>query len=54
MVLEEAHKSKFLIHPGATKLNIDLKLSQLWPYMNRDIASFVEWCLTCRKVKAEH
>ena len=53
-ILEEAHKSKFFIHPGATKMYRDLRLSYWWPCMKREIAWFVERCLTCRKVKAEH
>lgn len=53
-ILEEAHKSKFSIHPGATKMYRDLRLSYWWPYMKREIVWFVERWLTCRKVKAEH
>ena len=37
-VLEEAQKSKFLIHPGATTMYRDLILSYRWPYMKRDVA----------------
>ncbi|XP_052622433.1 uncharacterized protein LOC128127784, partial [Lactuca sativa] len=51
---EEAHKSKFSIHPGATKMYLDLRKEYWWPCMKRDVAWFVERCLTCRKVKAEH
>ena len=32
----------------------DLRLSYWRPNMKREIVWFVEWCLTCRKVKAEH
>ena len=32
-MLEEAHKSKFSIHPGATKMYRDLRLSYCWPCM---------------------
>lgn len=53
-VMEEAHKSRFSIHPGATKMYRDLSLSYWWPGMKRDIAWFVERCLTCMMVKAEH
>ena len=32
----------------------DLRLSYWWPSMKKEIASFVERCLTCRKVKGKH
>ena len=53
-ILKESHTSKFSIHPGATKMYRNLRLSYWWPYMKRDIAWFVEWCLTYRKVKGGH
>ncbi|KAJ9544814.1 hypothetical protein OSB04_024521 [Centaurea solstitialis] len=53
-LLEEAHKSKFSIHPGATKMYRDLRTGYWWPGMKRDVARYVESCLTCLKVKAEH
>ncbi|KAJ9558488.1 hypothetical protein OSB04_013102 [Centaurea solstitialis] len=52
ILFEEAHKSKFSIHPGATKMYRGLR--EDWPCMKRDVARYVEECLTCRKVKAEH
>nr|GEW65928.1 hypothetical protein [Tanacetum cinerariifolium] len=51
---EEAHKSKYSIHPGATKMYLDLKRNYWWPGMKRDCVKYVEKCLTCLKVKAEH
>ena len=54
ILLEEAHKSKFSIHPGATKMYRGLREDYWWPCMKRDVARCVEECLTCRKVKAEH
>ena len=54
ILMEEAHKSRFSIHPGATKMFLDLKRDYWWPCMKRDVAWFVERCLTCRTVKAEH
>ncbi|KAD4982231.1 hypothetical protein E3N88_18902 [Mikania micrantha] len=52
--MEEAHKSKYSIHPGATKMYRDLRVNYWWPGMKRDIAKYVENCLTCLQVKAEH
>ena len=53
-LMDEAHKSKFSIHPGATKMYRYLREGYWWPCMKRDVARYVEECLTCRKVKAEH
>ena len=46
-ILEEAHKSKFSIHPGATKMYQDLKERFWWSRMKRDVAEYVAKCLTC-------
>ena len=54
LILDETHKSKYSIHPGATKMYHDLKQDYWWPGMKRDIVKYVEQCLTCLKVKAEH
>ncbi|KAJ0476778.1 putative nucleotidyltransferase, Ribonuclease H [Helianthus annuus] len=54
VLLEEAHKSQFSVHPGATKMYLDLKKSYWWPGMKRDIIKYVAKCLTCLQVKAEH
>ncbi|KAD5318337.1 hypothetical protein E3N88_18283 [Mikania micrantha] len=53
-LMEEAHKSKNSIHPGATKMYRDLQVNYWWPGMKRDIVKYVEKCLTCLQVKAEH
>ncbi|KAD2805228.1 hypothetical protein E3N88_38605 [Mikania micrantha] len=54
VLLEEAHKSKYSIHPGATKMYRDLKNNYWWPGMKRDVVKYVGKCLTCMQVKAEH
>ena len=54
MLINEAHKSKFSIHPWATKMYRDLHEGYWWPGMKREVTKYVEECLTCRKVKAEH
>ena len=53
-LLEEAHKSKFSIHPGATKMYRDLRMCYWWPCIKQEVAGYMEQCLTCGKVKAEH
>ncbi|GJT07619.1 putative reverse transcriptase domain-containing protein [Tanacetum coccineum] len=54
VILDEAHKSKYSVHPGADKMYYDLRDMYWWPGMKRDIATYVSECLTCAKVKAEH
>ncbi|RVW15458.1 Retrovirus-related Pol polyprotein from transposon 17.6 [Vitis vinifera] len=39
-LLEEAHCSKFAIHPGGTKMYRDLKQNYWWPGMKRDCGPF--------------
>ncbi|GJW48775.1 putative reverse transcriptase domain-containing protein [Tanacetum coccineum] len=52
--MDEAHKSKYFVHPGADKMYYDLRDRYWWPRMKKDIAEYVSKCLTCLKVKAEH
>ena len=40
-ILIEAHKSKFAVHPGSTKMYQDLKRQYWWEGMKRDVACFV-------------
>ncbi|GKF04507.1 putative reverse transcriptase domain-containing protein, partial [Tanacetum coccineum] len=54
LVMDEAHKSKYSVHPGADKMYYDLRDRYWWPGMKKDIAEYVSMCLTCLKVKAEH
>ncbi|GKA63256.1 putative reverse transcriptase domain-containing protein, partial [Tanacetum coccineum] len=51
---DEAHKSKYSVHPGADKMYYDLRDRYWWPGIKKDIAVYVSKCLTCLKVKAEH
>lgn len=52
--MDEAHNSPYSIHPGCTKMFIDLRTKYWWTGMKFDIASFVARCDTCQRVKAEH
>ncbi|KAL8093144.1 hypothetical protein AgCh_035145 [Apium graveolens] len=53
-VLQEAHNSRFSIHPGSTKMYQDLKRNSWWPGMKKDIANWVSRCHVCQTVKSEH
>ncbi|GJR36071.1 putative reverse transcriptase domain-containing protein [Tanacetum coccineum] len=54
VVMDEAHRSRYSIHPGADKMYKDVKEYYWWLGMKKDIALYVGKCLTCAKVKAEH
>ncbi|GJR84421.1 putative reverse transcriptase domain-containing protein [Tanacetum coccineum] len=54
LIMHESHKSKYSIHPGSDKIYHDLKMLYWCPNMKADIATYVNKCLTCAKVKAEH
>ncbi|GKB92100.1 putative reverse transcriptase domain-containing protein [Tanacetum coccineum] len=54
LIMDEAHKSKYSVHPGADKMYYDLSDRYWWPGMKKDIAEYVSKCLTCLKVNVEH
>ncbi|GJY85472.1 reverse transcriptase domain-containing protein [Tanacetum coccineum] len=54
LIMDEAHTSRYSVHPGADKMYYDLRDLYWWPGMKRDIAEYVSRCLTCSKIKAEH
>ena len=53
-ILDEAHLSRYSIHPGSNKMYQDLKQTFWWTRMKREIAKYVSECDTCRRVKASH
>ena len=54
VIFDEAHKSRYSIHPGSDKMYQDLKDYYWWPGLKIDVATYVGKCLTCAKVKAEY
>nr|GEW61695.1 hypothetical protein [Tanacetum cinerariifolium] len=54
LIMDEACKSKYFVHPGADKMYYDLKDRYWWHGMKKDVAEYVSKCLTCLKVKAKH
>ncbi|KAK1620721.1 hypothetical protein QYE76_026238 [Lolium multiflorum] len=54
VILREAHQTPYSIHPGSTKMYMDLKELFWWNNMKREIAQYVAECHTCQRVKAEH
>jgi hypothetical protein len=53
-IFDEAHLSKFSIHPGSTEMYQDLRKNFWWSNMKGDIAKYVAECDTCHRVKASH
>jgi hypothetical protein len=53
-ILDEAHLSRYSIHPRSTKMYQDLKQHYWWTKMKIEIARYVVKCDTCRRVKAIH
>ncbi|KAI3753681.1 hypothetical protein L2E82_25742 [Cichorium intybus] len=54
LLLEDAHCTRYSVHPGSTRMYYTLKPYYWWPGMKRDVGRFVENCLTCLQVKANH
>ncbi|KAH0757858.1 hypothetical protein KY290_021351 [Solanum tuberosum] len=53
-IMEEAHSSRYSIHPGTTKMYRDLREVYWWNGMKKDIAEFVAKCPNCQQVKVKH
>jgi hypothetical protein len=54
LILDEAHSTRFSIHPGSNKMYQDLKQRFWWTNIKIEIAKYVARCDTCRRVKVEH
>nr|GFC94498.1 putative reverse transcriptase domain-containing protein [Tanacetum cinerariifolium] len=54
LIMDEAHKSKYSVHPGDDKMYYDLRDRYCWPRMKKNIAEYISKCLTCLNVKAEY
>jgi hypothetical protein len=52
LILDEAHNTRFSIHPGSNKMYQDLKQRFWWTKMKIEIAKYVARCDTCHRVKA--
>jgi hypothetical protein len=53
-IMDEAHLSKFTIHPGSTKMYRDLRENFWWSNMKGEIAEYVSGCDTYQRIKASH
>jgi hypothetical protein len=53
-ILDEAHLSKFSMHPGSNKMYHDLRSLYWWTRMKREIAKYISECDTYQRIKASH
>jgi hypothetical protein len=53
-IFDEAHTSKYSIHPGSTKMYHDRKAQFWWTRMKCETARYVAECDMCHRVKADH
>ncbi|GKC76137.1 putative reverse transcriptase domain-containing protein [Tanacetum coccineum] len=53
LIMDEAHASRYSVHPRSDKTYYDLRDMYWQPCMKKDIATYVSDCLTRSKVKAE-
>jgi len=53
-ILDEAHLSRYSIHPGSNKMYQDLRQRLWWTRMKREVAQYVSECDICKRVKASH
>jgi hypothetical protein len=53
-ILDEAHASRYSIHPGSTKMYQDLRQQFWWTRIKWETACYVLECDTYRKVKANY
>jgi hypothetical protein len=53
-IVDEAHMSRYSIHPGSTKMYHDLRQQFWWTRMKHEIACYISECDIYRKVKADY
>jgi hypothetical protein len=53
-ILNEAHMSRYSIHPRSTKMYHDLRQPFWWMRMKREASHYIYECDNCRKVKADY
>jgi dolichyl-phosphate-mannose--protein O-mannosyl transferase len=53
-ILDEAHTSRYSIHPGSSKMYHDLRQLFSWTRMKQETSCYMSECDTCWKVKANY
>jgi len=50
-ILEEAHNTRYAMHPGGTKMYRDLRQYFWWNNMKKEIGEHANKCLICQRLK---
>jgi hypothetical protein len=53
-ILDEAHTSRYSIHPRSTNMYHDLRQRFWWTRMKRETTRYISECDTCRKVQVDY
>ena len=53
-ILRKFHCSRFFMHPNGKNMYRGIRFHYYWSGMKRHVGDFVQRCLTCQQVKAEH
>jgi hypothetical protein len=53
-IMDEAHCSRYSIHPWTNKMYQDVKKSFWWTRIKRETARYLAECDTCQRVKIDH
>ncbi|XP_069145940.1 uncharacterized protein [Solanum lycopersicum] len=53
-IMDEAHGSRYSIHPGDTKMYHDFRDIYWWNGIKREVAKFVSRCPNWHQIKAKH
>jgi hypothetical protein len=53
-IMDEAHCSRYSIHPETNKMYQDLRRNFWWTRMKREIARYVSECDTSQRIKVDH
>ena len=53
-IFEEAHGSRYSIHPGSIMMYHDLRKAFWWEGLKKDITEYVAKCPNCQQVQVEH
>ena len=54
MILKEAHRALYCVHPGVKKMYTDMRKLFFWVGMKHNVVHFVAKCLECQQVKFDH
>lgn len=54
VVMNEAQKTRYFVHPDSIKMYLNIKQHSCWLNMKAEITTYMSKCLTCAMVKVEY